>query len=84
MSWTPEKVFEANSNVVENPMELIGEYKFSLKGIPTTITIRLFKYFGSDKIHFTQSHHIKTPTQIDAYVTSGHITTIWVPLYGKG
>ena len=70
MAWTPEEVFEANSNVIEFPMELIKEYQFTLKDIATTITIRLFKLLGSEKIHFTQSHHIKTPTQAGAYITS--------------
>jgi hypothetical protein len=70
MGSTPVEVFEANKDFLEDPMELIKQYQFSLKGIPTTITVRLLRYFGSDKIHFTQSHYIKTPTQIDAYVTS--------------
>ncbi|MGD0234567.1 MAG: hypothetical protein ABSC55_08500 [Syntrophorhabdales bacterium] len=70
MAWTPEAVFEACRDVVETPMELIKEYQFTLKDIVTTITIRLFRLFESDKVHFTQSHFIKTPTQVDEYVTS--------------
>ena len=70
MAWAPEEVFEENKEVVEMPMELIKEYQFTLKDIATTITIRLFKMFGSDEIHFTQSHYIKTPTQAGPYITS--------------
>lgn len=70
MVWSPETVFEANREVIEFPMELIKVYQFTLKDISTTIAIRLFRSFESDKVYFRQSHYIKTPTQATEYVTN--------------
>jgi hypothetical protein len=70
MGWTPEAVFDLDSDVIEFPKELIREYEFTLKGISIPVRIRLYKVFGHEGVLFAQSHHIKTPTQIGKYVTS--------------
>ncbi len=70
MAWTPEAVFDSDSDVIESARELIGEYKFTLKDISIPVRIRLYRVFGHKEVLFEQSHHIKTPTQIDKYVTS--------------
>lgn len=68
MPWTPKDAL--NNPAVEYPMQLVGEYKFRLKGILTEITIRLYKPFSSDGVEFQQSHFIKTPLQGTEYRTS--------------
>ena len=70
MTWSPEKIFEMEGNVIEIPMELIKEFQFYLKDISVPIKIRLFKQFGSDKVYFTQSHYIRTPLQANKYTPS--------------
>jgi len=70
MPWTPETVFAPNETAIDSAKELLKEYQFTLKDISVPITIRLFKVFGAEGVHFTQSHFIHTPVQIDKYTTS--------------
>lgn len=55
---------------IEMPERLVSEYKFYLKGISLRITIRLYESVLGKGYLFTQSHFIKTPTQIDPYETN--------------
>ena len=70
MPWTEEDVFTTDSDVIDVAKELVKEYQFTLKDISTPITIRLYRVFGAEGIHFTQSHYIHTPVQAGKYVTS--------------
>ena len=47
-----------------------SQYSFNLKGIPTTITVRLYRREVRGPVWFEQSHWIKTPEQIGPYRTS--------------
>ncbi len=70
MAWTPEAVFDSDSDVIESATELIGEYEFTLKDISIPVRIRLYRVVGRKGVLFEQSHHINTPTQIDKYDTN--------------
>ncbi len=70
MAWTPESVFENESDYIHAAKELIKEYEFSLKELSTPIKIRLYKFIGSQKVMFTQSHFINTSVQAGPYDTS--------------
>lgn len=52
---------------LHNVRTFLAEYAFSLDGIDgTTIVIRLYQL--GDKVTWNQSHHIKTPEQLGAYL----------------
>ena len=74
MCWTEEekKAFKqyVDSELIHEPIKLIGGYKFYLGTLKHEITIRLFVPFQSQQILFEQSHFIHTPTQLGAYETS--------------
>lgn len=70
MPWTPEDVFTTDADAIDVAKELVKEYQFTLKDISTPITIRLYRVFGAEGIHFTQSHFIHTPVQAGKYATS--------------
>lgn len=55
---------------VENISNEGSEYSFNLRGIPTTITVRLYRREARGPVWFEQSHWIKTPEQIGPYRTS--------------
>lgn len=58
-----------DDDAIEYSKVLISEYKFSVKDIAIEITIRIYKS-TTGNFDFTQSHYIKTPTQIDEYITN--------------
>ncbi len=63
------KIFD--NDAIEYSKVLVSEYKFSVKDIAVEITIRVYKYnLPNDVFEFTQSHYIKTPTQMGAYITN--------------
>lgn len=55
---------------VENLFSDGSQYTFQLKGIPVTITVRLYRREARGPVWFEQSHWIKTPEQIGPYRTS--------------
>lgn len=66
MSWT---VDEALAPTCE-PRRFLSEYRFTVGELWTTISIKLWKRVDDDKVYFTQSHFIKTPSQAGPYTTS--------------
>jgi hypothetical protein len=74
MCWTKdeEKVLAeyVDSELINIPRKLVGEYKFYLGNLTPEITIKLYAPFHDTGIQFEQSHFIHTPVQIDAYKTS--------------
>jgi hypothetical protein len=55
-SWSREEAL-TDPAIVE-PMKLLSEFRFCLKGIPTEITIRLYKPVHSGKIVIRRSHNV--------------------------
>lgn len=55
---------------VENISNEGSQYSFKLRGIPITITVRLYRREVRGPVWFEQSHWIKTPEQIGPYRTS--------------
>lgn len=72
MALTPKDVFDSDKEIIEFFKELVKdkEYEFLLKGFSIPIRIHLYRIPGQRGIFFKQSHYIKTPTQLDAYITS--------------
>lgn len=74
MCWSEEerKVLAGyvDSELINMPRKLVGEYKFYLGNLTPEITIRLYAPFNGTGIQFEQSHFIHTPVQADAYETS--------------
>jgi len=56
MSWSREEAL-TDPAIVE-PMRFLSEFRFSLKGIPTEITVQLYKPVHSGKIVIRRSHHV--------------------------
>jgi len=69
MIANPEEILKTYPEV-EGAAVLVGEYRFRLKGIATTITLRFLKDIETGVVSFEQSHYIYTPTQAGPYVTS--------------
>jgi hypothetical protein len=56
MSWSREEAL-TDPAIVE-PMKLLSEFRFSLKGIPGEIAVRLYQPVHSGKIVIRRSHNI--------------------------
>ena len=54
---------------IETPVRFVSEYRFYLKYIPVSITIRLYEPALGDGYFFKQSHLIHTPVQAGPYMT---------------
>jgi hypothetical protein len=65
----PEEILK-NYPEVEGAAFVVGEYRFRLKGIAMTITLRFLKDIETGIVSFEQSHYIHTPTQMGPYITS--------------
>ena len=70
MPWTPESVFEADHDVLDEWLPSDGEYEFRVKGISVWVRIRLYKKRGHKGVYFKQSHFIKTPLLMGKYTTN--------------
>lgn len=68
MSWTINAALD--DPLIDGPMVFLSEFKFSLKGISTEITIRLYRPHRGAGVIFDQSHFIHTPEQGTPYRTS--------------
>src|SRR3954467_8096941 len=56
MSWSREEAL-TDPAVVE-PMKFLSEFRFSLRGIPTEITVRLYQPVHSGRVLVRRSHDI--------------------------
>ena len=56
MSWSREEAL-TDPAIVE-PMKFLSEFRFSLKGIPTEITVQLYQPVHSGRIVIRRSHDI--------------------------
>jgi hypothetical protein len=56
MSWSREEAL-TDPAIVE-PMKFLSEFRFSLKGIPTEIAVRLYQPVHSGRIVIRRSHDI--------------------------
>ena len=56
MSWSREEAL-TDPAIVE-PMKFLSEFRFSLKGIPTEIAVRLYQPVHSGKIVVRRSHDL--------------------------
>jgi len=56
MSWSREEAL-TDPAIVE-PMKFLSEFRFSLKGIPTEIAVRLYQPLHSGKIVVRRSHDL--------------------------
>lgn len=56
MSWSREEAL-TDPAIVE-PMKLLSEFRFSLKGIPAEIVVRLYQPVHSGRIVIRRSHDI--------------------------
>jgi hypothetical protein len=57
MSWSREEAL-TDPAIVE-PMKFLSEFRFSLKGIPTEIAVRLYQPVHSGKIVVRRSHNLE-------------------------
>jgi hypothetical protein len=55
-SWSREEAL--TDPAIAEPIKLLSEFRFSLKGIPVEITIRLYKPVHSGRIVIRRSHDI--------------------------
>jgi len=56
MSWSREEA--VTDPAIVEPMKFLSEFRFSLKGIPTEITVRLYQPVHSGKIVARRSHNL--------------------------
>ena len=56
MSWSREEAL--TDPAIAEPMRFLSEFRFSLKGIPTEVTVRLYKPVHSGKIVIRRSHDV--------------------------
>jgi len=56
MSWSREEAL--TDPVIVEPLNLLSEFRFSLKGIPTEIVVKLYKPVHSGKIVIRRSHDL--------------------------
>jgi hypothetical protein len=59
MSWSREEAL-TDPAIVE-PMKFLSEFRFSLKGIPTEVTIKLYQPVHFGRIVIRRSHDIAVP-----------------------
>jgi len=69
MAHTIESAFDHEH--VNDVLQFLSEYRFTLSDIPIAITIRLFRPIAAGGgVFFRQSHFISTPKQAGPYRTS--------------
>jgi hypothetical protein len=71
MPWSEENIFKSES-IVE-PRVLVTEHRFNLKGVTTTVTVRIYKNLkgpADARFSFETSHLIHTPEQAGPYSPS--------------
>ena len=59
MSWSKEEAL--TDPAVRNPLIFLSEFRFTLRDIPTEITVRLFRPLHSGRIVARRSHNLTIP-----------------------
>jgi hypothetical protein len=69
MSWSREEAL--TDPAIREPLIFFSEFRFSLRDIPTEITIRLYRPIHSSKIVVRRSHNISV-SGVEAPATDTH------------
>ena len=59
MSWSREEAL--TDPVIRDPLIFLSEFRFSLREIPTEITVRLYRPLHSERIVVRRSHDLAVP-----------------------